>query len=206
MSQQGARIGKGKAIHLYFVGSAQVACGADGMIAGTATPCAGDVTCKRCLKWVATNAEQSAPADVTDVATDDATALTTYSTVDEALAVPVAQRAGQYLVLHVKAGWYEWLTELDLDELDSYGFEDEFELIETSAVIPLDLALALVAAQVITQHPDPVEHARAADVLRALEGGGSVTTALDAAQFSGTLPTNPPAFVDSSLWEDPDNG
>lgn len=46
-------------------------------------------------------------------------------------------------------------------------------------VIPLDLALALVAAQVITEHPDPAERDRASDVLRSLGDDGSVRDALD---------------------------
>lgn len=53
-------------------------------------------------------------------------------------------------------GTYEWLTQLDADELASYG-DYEFELVE-------------------------------------------LTT------FAGTLPTNPPAHVDTSEWDDPDNG
>lgn len=48
-------------------------------------------------------------------------------------------------------------------------------------VIPLDLALAMVAAQVITEHTDPVERDRAAAVLRSLESGG-VRDALDVAR------------------------
>lgn len=47
-------------------------------------------------------------------------------------------------------------------------------------VIPLDLALAMVAAQVITEHIDPAERDRAAAVLRSLESGDGVTSALDA--------------------------
>lgn len=46
-------------------------------------------------------------------------------------------------------------------------------------VIPLDVALALVAAQVITEHPDPDERDRAADVLRSLDAGESVSSVLD---------------------------
>lgn len=85
--------------------------------------------------------------------------MNTYPTVDEALAVPVAEREGEYLVRWVKSGWYEWQTDADLDEAGAYGFEDEFELVE-----------------------------------------------LETTQFSGTLPTNPPAFVDSSTFDDRDNG
>jgi hypothetical protein len=46
-------------------------------------------------------------------------------------------------------------------------------------VIPLDVALALVAANVIENHTDPAEVDRAADVLRSLESDASVTATLD---------------------------
>lgn len=91
--------------------------------------------------------------------------MTTYPTVEAALAEPVERRTGEYLVLHVKSGWCEWMTDADLDEVGAYGFEDEYELVELT----------------------------------------SEETAQDT-QFSGTLPANPPAFVDSSTFDDPDNG
>lgn len=45
-------------------------------------------------------------------------------------------------------------------------------------VIPLDVALALIAANVVTQHTDPAEVDRAAEVLRSLERGASVNDTL----------------------------
>lgn len=54
-----ATIGKGKAIHVYYVHSQQVHCGADALVAGTATPTADDkpATCKRCVPALAASVE-----------------------------------------------------------------------------------------------------------------------------------------------------
>lgn len=77
--------------------------------------------------------------------------------------------------------------------------------------IPLDLALALVAARVAAEHSDPDERDRAADILRALEsneGSAGVTVALDATTqwHSWSSDATRPTFVDTSEWDDRDNG
>jgi hypothetical protein len=56
----------------------------------------------------------------------------TYPTAEEALLVPRSQREDKILVRYVKPGWYEWITELDAREMDSYGYEDEYEIVEVA--------------------------------------------------------------------------
>jgi hypothetical protein len=54
-----ATIGKGKAVHVYYVHSQLVHCGADALVSGAANPTADDApaTCKRCLKALAASIE-----------------------------------------------------------------------------------------------------------------------------------------------------
>lgn len=54
----------------------------------------------------------------------------TYPTAEEALRVPRAERADKVLVRYIKPGTYEWVTDVDIDELNVNGFEDEYELVE----------------------------------------------------------------------------
>lgn len=56
----------------------------------------------------------------------------TYPTVAKALRVPRDQRADKILVRYVKPGTYEWVTDLDIEELNSYGYDDEYEVIEVA--------------------------------------------------------------------------
>lgn len=99
---------------------------------------------------------------------------TTYPTIDEALAVPATDRPGPLLVRYVKMGNYEWLTDLDVDEMLSYGYDDEFELVD-------------------------VEEDASANADDAYAG----------MRWSGRIPENMrsmPPLVDTSEWDDPDNG
>jgi hypothetical protein len=54
-----ARIGKGKAVHLFWVASGRTDCGAGGMSDTAPIPTDGPVTCKRCLKELAIRIERA---------------------------------------------------------------------------------------------------------------------------------------------------
>lgn len=59
--------------------------------------------------------------------------MITYPTIEDAIAVSPAERPGPVLVRYTTAGHYEWLADLDVNELLSYGYDDEFEIIEVES-------------------------------------------------------------------------